>query len=63
MRIGFIERRIIELIKDSKKVQISMIDKDMDLSIDCDKQFAHDIALAYQGLVIRNIEKRDRKTE
>lgn len=53
------ERRFIELLKESGFVRIELINKETTLTIRGDKIFAHDMALAYQSLVLREEKKRN----
>lgn len=55
------ERKFIELLKESCHVRIELVNKETVLSIRGDKIFAHDMALAYQSLVLREEKQRRNK--
>lgn len=49
-------RQFIEAIKESRTIKIELVNKELTMLINGDKQFAHDVALAYQSLLLRKIK-------
>ena len=52
-RIDRIDRVMIENIKRNSNLKIVIPNEDLELMVRGDSQFAHDVALAYQSLVLR----------
>lgn len=57
--IGTFERVLIENLKQSYNMKIELVDKELEITVRGDKVFAHDVALAFQGLVLR--QQKDKK--
>lgn len=59
-RIDRINRQIIERLKESCTMKIEMVSQETEITVRGDKQFAHDVAIAYQALVLRKAKEQER---